>query len=89
MRHYFRYEPKCTLADVASGVIGGRSVVVGGGGGGDAADTGDPLAIRTGGVLVPPRLCRLCFTTVKRGTCFEELSLAAQRMTANPLEFLE
>ena len=52
-----------------------------------AAGSGD-VAVRTDGVLVPPRICRLCFGAVHRGTCFEEVSAAARRIGADPFELL-
>lgn len=51
------------------------------------AGSGD-VAVRTDGVLVPPRICRLCFGAVHRGTCFEEVSAAARRIGADPFELL-
>ena len=45
--------------------------------------------VRLTGVTLPARLCRMCFHTVREGTCFEELSSQAQRIGDDPLALLE
>ena len=79
-----RYKAKCTMKDK---LPGDASVVApGAAGGGGSADL---LLVRTDGVMLPPRLCQQCFTTVSHGTCFEDMSVDAQRMATHPLQFLE
>ncbi len=44
---------------------------------------------RASGALFPPRVCRECFSDVRGGTCFEELTADAQLLAAQPEALLE
>lgn len=52
-------------------------------------DKSSDIKVQHTGVLFPPRMCRICYKIVHKGTCFEELSALSLDLMANPLKLVD
>ena len=45
--------------------------------------------VQVDGVVMPARMCRVCFDTIRQGTCFEELSPTTNMLSCDPTALFE
>ena len=75
-----RYVAKFTRTSNAADISAGATKAI-------TASSSSSSEVLLQGLVLPARLCRLCFRCVREGTTFEELSPIAHRLSRNPLDF--